>query len=175
MTRTFSAEHRANLSEAQRGLKRGPHSDATKAKISAALRGRVRTAEHKAKLSAAKLGSKASDATRAKMSAASRGVPKSAETIAKMSGKMNHNWAGADVGYGASHNRHGKVLPKVCAHVDVTCKGPIQSAFNHDTPGEYVKVDPRTSSRFSTRPEDYLRLCRSHHRRYEKREDGAHE
>lgn len=51
----------------------GPHTAEAKAKISAALKGRHRTAEHCRRIGEAQRGRRASDATRAKLSAARRG------------------------------------------------------------------------------------------------------
>lgn len=75
------------------------HSDATKAKISAASLGRKASDTTKAKLSAAKmgntnnLGNKASDTAKANMSAGQKGRTTTAETRAKRSASMmgNHN------------------------------------------------------------------------------------
>lgn len=81
-----------------------------RAKLSAALKGRPKTAEHRARLSAALKGRMFSDETRARMSAAKMGQGKgrklSDETKAKMAaakrgrrrpamtGALNHKWKG---------------------------------------------------------------------------------
>ena len=62
-----SEETRAKISAAKRGHK---HSEEAKAKMSAAQRGRKLTPEHRAKISASNKGRKVSDETRAKISAA---------------------------------------------------------------------------------------------------------
>jgi group I intron endonuclease len=61
------------------------HSDETRAKVSAALRGRIVSPETRAKRSAARRGRIASFETRAKIGAANRGHIASPETRAKMS------------------------------------------------------------------------------------------
>lgn len=54
----FSEQHRERISTAQLGKKRGAHSADHKAKLADAHRGKQLTAEHRAKLAAAKLGIK---------------------------------------------------------------------------------------------------------------------
>lgn len=95
-----SVETRAKWSAQRSGIKRGPLSAETRAKIGAANKGRPvseetrakrselaknRTAEHRAKLRAANTGKKHSEETRAKMSAIRKGKPKSIEWRAKVS------------------------------------------------------------------------------------------
>jgi hypothetical protein len=95
-----SKEARARMSAWQTGLKRGPLSDETRAKIGAANKGRPvsddtrskrsflaknRTAEHRAKISAANTGRKLSAEHRAKLSAVRKGKPRSPEWRAKIS------------------------------------------------------------------------------------------
>ena len=83
-----SAETKAKLSAAQKGIKRGSPSAETKAKLSAAHKGKTLSAETKAKMSAAQKGKPKSAEARAKMSAAKKGKkygPRSAETKAKIS------------------------------------------------------------------------------------------
>ena len=59
-----------------------------------------------------------------------------------------------------------KLLPSICALLDETCKGRLEVAFRgHDTPLEfwlYHEGKGRTVP-YSTKPEHYWRLCRSHH------------
>ena len=155
--RTFSDETRAKMSVAQRGsILSAEH----RAKLAAAQRGGTFTAEHKAKLSAAQRGRKRGPhtaATKAKISVA----------IAALHGELSASWSGDDVGYFGAHHRHGKVLTgQPCALADDTCKGPIQCAFNHDAPAEFVKWDADKGP-YSPRVEDYLCLCASHHKRYD--------
>jgi len=64
---------RAKISAAKKGKKIGPMSEATKAKIRAGNKGKTLSTEHRAKLSKAGKGRKASAETRAKLSAAHMG------------------------------------------------------------------------------------------------------
>lgn len=96
-----------------------------------------------------------SDEAKAKISAASRG-------------KLGNAWRGDDILYSAAHHRHQKALAgQPCAREDATCRGRIHAALNHDTPPEFIKVDPATGLRYSTRAVDYLPLCSSHHFRWD--------
>lgn len=173
-------EARARMSAAHRGSK---HTPEAKAKISAAHKGKTLSPEHKAKIGAASRTRKHTPETREKIAASQRGCKHSDDRRAKNAAvHMGHavsdetrakiaaaKWKGDDVGYRSSHRRHDKVLPKACALTDETCEGELQSAFDHGTPPEFVKIDPRTGCRYSTRVEDYLRLCKSHHVRYDRR------
>jgi hypothetical protein len=77
-----------------------------------------------------------------------------------------YNWRGDEVGYDAVHIRMKKSLPSTCALADESCKGRLEVAFRgHDTPLElwrYHEANGRTIP-FSTNPDHYWRLCRSHH------------
>lgn len=64
-----------------------------RAKVSAALKGRILTPEHKAKLSAAMAGKVLSESHREKVGAASRGKPKSPEHNAKNAAAQRERWA----------------------------------------------------------------------------------
>jgi len=78
------------------------------------------------------------------------------------SGKDAINWRGDSVGSHAVHVRLRKTLPTVCALEDATCKGRLEVAFRrHDTPAEFWIADPKGP--YSTNPDHYWRLCRSHH------------
>ena len=112
-----------------------------------------------------KPGYKQSVEHKAKLAAAKRQRYEDPAERAKTAGALNGRWLGDDVGSDAAHRRHRKVLPRECAHVDDTCKGPIQCAFDHDTPSQFVKVHP--DGPYSTRSEDYMPLCASHHARYD--------
>lgn len=91
-----------------------------------------------------------------------------AAIVAANSGERGCSWKGDAILYSAAHHRAQKaVAGQPCAFADATCKGKLQGAFNHDTSAEYIKVDPTTGCRFSSRIEDYLPLCASHHRRYD--------
>jgi group I intron endonuclease len=92
-----TAVARAKMSAAKRGK---PKSAEHRAKMSAAKRGKSLSAETRAKISAASLGKSHTTETRAKISAANLGKSLSAETRAKMSAKLsgeNNPW------YGKSH------------------------------------------------------------------------
>lgn len=64
--RKMTDEQREKMRKAKLGKKRGPHSEATKAKMSAWHMGRVFSEEHKANLAAAKRGTKRSPEANAK-------------------------------------------------------------------------------------------------------------
>ncbi|HXJ26380.1 MAG TPA: NUMOD3 domain-containing DNA-binding protein [Streptosporangiaceae bacterium] len=114
--------------------------------------------------------------TRAKISAALAGRPKSAETRARMSAaKMGHEpsigqWKGEGIHYSGAHYRAGLVLPMECAHADGSCLGVLDIAFRHaDAPAALVRDDDPRGRYYAGDPLDgYMRLCRSHHRRYDR-------
>lgn len=88
--RRLSAETRARISAVQKGKKRGPYPPEVGAKISAARKGIIFTAEHRANLSKGKRGlpgKKHTAETRARMSIAQKESKKfvSAETRARLS------------------------------------------------------------------------------------------
>jgi hypothetical protein len=79
-------------------------------------------------------------------------------------------WIGS-VGYHTTHTRrlNGKASDHTCSF----CGEPARDwAFNHDTPPEFVRTDPKTGHPghpFSSRGEqDYLPLCRRCHLRYDR-------
>ena len=150
------------------------HTPETKAKMSASHRRRYEDPAERAKSGASMRGRKHSAETKAKMSAALRRRyedPAAREkTGAASRGELGYWWKGTDVKYRAAHMRPRKVLlGEPCAHADETCKGRLEVAFRHDTPPEHVKTDPRGFP-YSTRTEDYMSLCASHHRRYDLQE-----
>lgn len=115
-----------------------------------------------------------SQEVRDRISAALKGRPKSAETRARMSAaKMGHEpsntqWKGDDIGYSGVHYRAQLVLPTECAMADGSCKGMLEAALNHDAPPDLLKHDDPRGAYFVGDPLiGYLRLCRSHHRRYD--------
>lgn len=63
--RTHTAESLAKMSQARLGKRFGPHSEITKERIAAALRGKPLTAERRANISKSRKGKPLSDATRA--------------------------------------------------------------------------------------------------------------
>jgi hypothetical protein len=112
--------------------------------------------------------------TRAKISATTTGRTKSAETRARMSAaKIGHapsigQWKGEDIGYSGVHYRAGLALPAECAHADGSCKGRLESALRHDAPAEFVRNDDSRGLYYvGDALEGYMRLCRSHHCRYD--------
>jgi hypothetical protein len=114
--------------------------------------------------------------TRAKISATTKGRSKSDETRARMSAaKMGHEpsigqWKGENVGYSGVHYRAGVALPTECARADDSCKGRLETALRHDAPAHLVRDnDPRGLYYVGDPADGYMRLCRSHHVRY----DGA--
>jgi len=77
-------------------------------------------------------------------------------------------WKGTDIGYSGVHYRADLALPSECAHADTSCKGRLEVAFRHDAPVELVRDGDRRGRYFVGPPlEGYLRLCRSHHCRYD--------
>jgi group I intron endonuclease len=77
--------------DGQLGTRYGPQSIETRAKTSAALKGRKFSDSHRANLSVARIGKKASTEHRANMSRALTGKKRSAETKAKISATMMGN------------------------------------------------------------------------------------
>ena len=82
-----SPETRRRMSEACKGRKFPPRSEAQKAALSAALLGVPKSAAHKQKLADAQRGKKLSPETKAKMSATRRGKPWSALRRARYEAK----------------------------------------------------------------------------------------
>jgi hypothetical protein len=117
-------------------------SEDERARISAALKGRVFTETHLANMSTAQVA------------LARRGERAAA-------------WRGDEAGYVSIHKRHRRALPLVCASLDATCRGKLEVALKHDLPPERLRVDPRSGCSFSANPADYMRLCHSHHMRYD--------
>ncbi|MPZ13758.1 MAG: hypothetical protein GEU73_04940 [Chloroflexi bacterium] len=134
-----------------------------------------RTAETKAKISAARKGVPKSADTKAKIADSLTGLPKSPSHRAHLAvaarariGERNGNWRGDNISYMSAHRRAKEVLSgQPCAHADDTCKGQLEAAFSHGTPAEFVRIAQRTGYRYSVRVEDYMRLCGSHHKRYD--------
>ena len=142
-------EQRARNSESHKGLR---HSPETRAKLSAAL-----------------MGHHVDAATRAKIGAAQRGRPGHPQTLearAKV-GAARRNIKGDDVGYRAAHLRASKVLPKACARCGAT-EGLLDAALRYDAPDEHLSRTRGGLSYSPAHPEDYVRLCRSCHRAYDR-------
>lgn len=69
--------------------------------------------------------------------------------------------------YRKCHKLAGKVLPMECSQADETCKGRLECALRKDAPIELVRSD-KGGRYFSGDPlVGYIRLCRSHHVRYD--------
>lgn len=83
---------------------------------------------------------------------------------AAQAGERGHNWRADEVGYSGIHKRARAALPLQCAHADATCVGHLEVALIHDARGP-LRMDKR--GQFSPLIEDYIRLCRSHHNRYD--------
>src|SRR5215204_1558230 len=102
-----SPETRQRISEAKRGK---PRDEATRAKISASLTGRVDPQDVRAK-----------------------------KKERAMRGATSPTWVGEAVSYNGAHNRARLTLPAVCAMADQTCKGRLEVALRHDAPSELVR------------------------------------
>lgn len=72
----------------------------------------------------------------------------------RFTGENHANWKGDDVGYWGLHTWIRRMeKPKVCAFEDKTCKGRLEWA--------------NKSHEYKRNEGDWLRLCISHHRRYD--------
>lgn len=140
----------------------------TRAKLAAARRGKKMSAGHRAKLS--------SPEVRAKISATMTGRPLSPDHRAhitetqqlRYSREKSPNWRGDEAGYSAVHLRARKVLPLACALADDTCKGRLEVALRHGSlPESRRRFSAVKDLWYSTSTDDYWRLCRSHHVRYD--------
>jgi hypothetical protein len=80
------------------------------------------------------------------------------------SGSLGYQWRGDDVGYSGIHKRARAVLPRECANADQTCLGRLEVALRSDATGP-LRQDKR--GWYSASIDDYFRLCRSHHNRYD--------
>lgn len=84
-------------------------------------------------------------------------------------------YRGTKIGYHAAHKRADKVLPRECAMADDTCKGRPELAFRHDAPAEFVRPYTGRLEQYQGRlyyvgpdsADGYMRLCSSHHQRYD--------
>jgi hypothetical protein len=117
---------------------------------------------------------------RARISATTKGRKKSAETRARMSaGKAGHapsigQWKGQNIGYSGVHYRTELALPMVCAHADSTCKGKLDAALRHDAPKDLLRDDDKRGLYYvGPVAAGYIRLCRSHHRRYDQAQEAT--
>lgn len=83
--RTMTDEHRRKLSLAKMGKKRGPHSQETKKKMSAASVGKPKPYEARQNMRVAQTGKKLSEETKKRIGEAGRGRVKSEETRRRLS------------------------------------------------------------------------------------------
>jgi hypothetical protein len=89
------------------------------------------------------------------------------DVAAKLTGPGHGRWVGDTIGYGGMHDRVRRVLQgQPCSLADTSCKGPIHAALIH---GRGTKQEMRDGAMrwYSTRVEDYVPLCDSHHVRYD--------
>lgn len=133
------------------------------------------SADVRSLISEAKRGHAVDEATRVKISATLTGRSDSAEIRAKKlaaarRGDASPVWVGADASYTAVHTRARLALTGECAHADSTCKGMLEAALRHGLPDALVRVSRRGHRYYvgETIEDGYLRLCRSHHRRYDR-------
>lgn len=98
-------------------------------------------------------GRKVSGKTRAKLAAA-------------QSGEKGRWWKGDAVGISGAHKRHRAALPKRCEHCGRT-DGRLDAALRKDTPVERLLGSVRHRRHYSVHTEDYMRLCRSCHCKYD--------
>jgi hypothetical protein len=103
-----------------------------------------------------------------------KGRPKSAETRAKIrAAKMGHpptigQWKAERIGYSGAHYRADTTLSRECAQADSSCRGILDVCFRHDAPHDLIRDDdPRGRYYVGDPCVGYIRLCRSHHRRYD--------
>lgn len=83
---------------------------------------------------------------------------------AAQSGSLGYQWRGDEVGYSGIHKRARAALPAECALADNTCNGRLEVALRRDAEGP-LRHDKR--GLYSSSLDDYFRLCRSHHNRYD--------
>lgn len=136
------------------------------------MRGKTHSAETRRKLSEANRGRVCSEETRRKMSEAHRGEKQSAETRKKKSealrGDRAPRWSADGVSYSGAHARAWGVLSRACLHCG-RAEGQLDAALRHDgSPSARRRVFYRGRWRsFSVKPEDYIPLCVSCHRKYD--------
>ncbi len=74
-----------------------------------------------------------------------------------------------ELGYSAVHSYVRKMLPVYCAFADRTCRGKLHAALKEDAPTDLIRVDSKRGRFYVGDFPDkwYLRLCQSHHSRYD--------
>jgi group I intron endonuclease len=126
--RNFSNPKNVNLSPTAGSSFGVIHSTETRAKMSAANKGKVMSAETRAKISAGNKGKVQTDITRAKIGAANKGKVRSAEFCAKMSAANKGKVHSAETRAKMSAARKGKVLSaETRAKISAAKKGHIHS------------------------------------------------
>ena len=148
-------------------------SEAHRKAISEANKGRRQTEEAKQKIREAKLGKPRSEETKRKISEALAGR-KDPEDVRRrkaesaLRAEASPVWVGEEVSYNGAHNRARLVLPVACEHADDSCKGRLEVALRRDAPAGGVRVSRRGHRYYVGDARDgYMRLCISHHRRYD--------
>lgn len=136
--------------------------------MSASHRGVTLSAEHRANVSAALRGRPKSVEHRAATKAALQDPALRARLSESQLGELNTRWHGDQVGYQGVHHRARKGLPAECAECGATER--LEVSLRHDAPWEALRSD--SDGVFSTRPEDYRRLCHDCHATYDKDESG---
>lgn len=71
--------------------------------------------------------------------------------------------------HSTAHKRARRVLPLVCAYEDETCKGILHACLRHDAPEDLIRTT-EDGQRYCIAEDPlvgYIRLCHSHHRRYD--------
>jgi hypothetical protein len=138
--RTFSPEHRENLSAASKGRSRGPFSPEHRARIAAALKGRAKSPEHRENLSAALKGRSRgpfSPEHRENLSAASKGHEVTAETRAKIAaaqkGRTHSPEARARMSAARKGRRFGPRSPETKAKLSAALKGRARGPHSPET------------------------------------------
>jgi hypothetical protein len=72
------------------------------------------------------------------------------------------------VNYPNAHRAPRSALPEVCSHADDTCYGRLECALRKDAPVNQIQTDDYGRRYFTGDPLiGYIRLCKSHHIRYD--------
>lgn len=112
--------------------------------------------EHKRKISLSRKGNKLSTTTKQKIAMARTGTKRSEESKNKIKGEKSHNWKGDRVGVSGMHRwvETWKGKLKKCEVCGIEEKNKIYDWANIDH--TYKRI-----------LEDYIRMCRSCHRKYD--------
>jgi hypothetical protein len=71
-------------------------------------------------------------------------------------------------GYDPKHREARLVLPNECAHADGSCKGPLNCCLREGVPESMIAYEGNLRYYTGDPLDGYIRLCRSHHARYDK-------